>query len=189
MAVRGEATDGVGVIGLHASATVIGPAVVGLNTGAGAGVQGIAPGEHPAVIAQSGSVPAEGGPFIADCGAALVAIGRTHLRLPTESDGLPIGSTCSGFTLHVDGPVVIAGPLFMQVGNGTIMAGARDALVAANVSTSSHVSVSLVGDPTRGGGEPAAVSWVERMAGSFRVHLNRRVDQATPFTFTVVGPS
>ena len=91
--VVGSSVTSAGVRGIHTSATEAVGAVVGVNRGAGAGVvgragngpgvRGIAPGANPGMLAQSGSQP---GNTTFDDGVALLALGHTVLRPPTDSD-------------------------------------------------------------------------------------------------------
>jgi hypothetical protein len=193
--VLGRSTNGAGVRGRTAS---VNAGVVGINTGAGAGVvgraqavagvRGIAPGDAPGVLAESGTNP-PGGPRTLDAGLALLATGKTILRPPTEADGLPPGVVFTGPTLRVEGATQLAGQLFTGVGTGTIPAGSRTQQVTdANATPASHISVVLAGAPTKPFGKGAAVSWIERAAGSFTVHLTDEADFATPFTYTLVQP-
>jgi hypothetical protein len=192
--VLGRSLNGSGVRGRTASA--LSPAVVGVNTGGGAGVvgratgtagvRGTAPGDAPGVLAESGTNP-PGGPRTLDTGLALLATGKSLLRPPTEADGLPPGVLFTGPTLRVEGAAQLAGQLYTGVGSGTIPAGTRAQLVTdANATATSHVSVVLVGPPSKPFGKGAAVSWVERASGSFTVHLTDDADFATPFTYTLV---
>ena len=85
---------------------------------------------------------------------------------------------------------VVETPLFMPVGTGSIPAGQRTAVVANPAADlASHISVVLVGPTGKIDVKPGeAVSWIERAAGSFTIHLTGPVDLDTPFTYTIVNP-
>lgn len=173
-----------GGIGVHGRAT------------SGPGVLGEAPGDSPGVLATSGV--ADAGGFHSDCGLALLALGKTVLRPPTAAEGLGTGVACAGPTLRVEGPTEIAGPISAPIGIGTILEKERVHAVAdASAGTKSHIIVVLVGQPTKksddgedeGDERSVAVSWIERAAGSFRIHLTAKTGLDTPFTYTVLNPS
>ena len=58
----------------------------------------------------------------------------------------------------------------------------------AAAGLSSHIAVTLVGAAQKNSQHGSAVSWVERAAGSFKVHLTEPGDSDIPFTYTVVNP-
>src|SRR5438132_2374531 len=196
-AVHGISTTSAGVVGIHTSPTESSSALIGRNRGLGVGVdgraemgpgvRGNAPGAIPAVQANSGS--RQTGTLVLDGAVALVALGHTILRPPTAADGsVVLDPNFTTATL-----VVTAGTrtdaLFMPVGNGSILAGQQIAVVTnAAAGVGSHISVALVGSPARNDHKPPAVSWIERVAGSFTVHLTDAVDFDTPFTYTIVNP-
>ncbi len=77
----------------------------------------------------------------------------------------------------------------MPVGTGTIPAKASVHQVTNPAAgAASHIGVVLVGAPKRDEEAEVAVSWIERAAGSFRIHLTEEVDLDTPFTYTIVNP-
>ena len=136
-AIHGISDTSAGVVGVHTSATQSNAAVVGVNRGmgagvdgrseTGAGVRGNAPGASPAVLARSGS--RQTGEVVLDGALALLALGQTVLRAPTTSDGTVIlDPSITGQTLQVTGGAR-TDALFMPVGTGTILAGSRSGLV------------------------------------------------------------
>jgi hypothetical protein len=95
--VLGRSDTAAGVRGIHTSPTEATGAVIGINQGAGGGVvgragngpgvRGITPGvTNAGVYAQSGSQP---GAVVLDGGLALLALGHTVLRPPTDADLAP----------------------------------------------------------------------------------------------------
>ena len=196
--VSGSSDTAAGVRGVHTSQTEATAGVLGINRGAGAGVagravsgagvRGIAPADNPGVLAQSGSQPPPGD-IVLDNGLALVALGHTILRPATAADGLAPGTTWNEPTLQVVGVAAVRG-LDMPIGSGTILAKERVHRVTdAQALAGSHISVALVGAPaTAPGHADVAVSWIERGAGSFRIHLTEVPDLDTPFTYIVVNP-
>ena len=125
-----------------------------------------------------------------DGGVALVALGRSILRPPNAGDGtVQLDPSFTGATLVVTGGSR-TDALFMPVGTGSIPAGQRTAVVANPAADlASHISVVLVGPTGKIDVKPGeAVSWIERAAGSFTIHLTGPVDLDTPFTYTIVNP-
>ena len=82
---------------------------------------------------------------------------------------------------------------FLTVGSGTIPAGARSVAVSnSNVTSASHVMVTLTSDPGGASGNQvdAGVKWVSRSPGvGFTVYTTRPVSVATTFTYFIVEPA
>ena len=197
-AIHGISDTSAGVVGVHLSSTQANAALVGVNRGmgpgvdgrseTGPGVRGNAPGANPALLARSGS--RQTGNLVLDGALALLALGRSVLRPPTPSDGMVVlDPSSTGETLQVTGGAR-TDALFMPIGAGAIPAGARSAQVTnAAAGLASHIGVTLVGTTRRNESQPGqAVSWIERAAGSFTIHLTAEVDLDTPFTYTIVNP-
>jgi hypothetical protein len=73
---------------------------------------------------------------------------------------------------------------FSSCGSSTVAAG-QDSTSVNNsaVTATSHITVTLNADPGA-----AQLLWVERQTGSFTVHLTKRVQNSTSFTYLVVEP-
>ncbi len=196
--IHGISDTSPGVFGVHTSGTVASAALIGVNRGlgagvdgrseTGAGVRGNAPGANAAVLARSGS--RQTGELVLDGALAVLALGRTVLRPPAVADGtVVLDPTFTGQTLQVTGGARTDG-LFMPIGTGTVPTGSRSVQVTdASAGLASHIAVTLVGTTRRNESQPGqAVSWIARAAGSFIVNLTAAVDVDTPFTYTIVNP-
>jgi hypothetical protein len=73
---------------------------------------------------------------------------------------------------------------FSSCGSSTVAAGQDFASVNNSaVTATSHITVTLNADPGA-----AQLLWVERQTGSFTVHLTKKVQNSTSFTYLVVEP-
>ena len=183
----GEGVNGgPGVVG--ASDTV--PGVMGF--GGAAGVLGLN-NDGPGVHGQAGS---DGTPDVA---AVLgEAIGCVEKGPCGPGTGIGVRGRSEagiGVQAEVDDPAglaldVIGRARFSTAGSAVIPAGQNSAFVPnGNVTTNSHISVTLVGDP---GGR--YVRWVARSpaAGGFTIHLSSAPPPArpqTPLTYLIVEPA
>ena len=170
--------QGIGVAGATNSNGDIRAGVGGVNHGGGPGVRGTANGGGKGVLGQSGATGAGNG--IGVFGQVGGGRGVQGAASGAAGIGVVAENTAGGLGLAVKG---LAG--FSACGDGTIAAGqATRSVNEAAVTASSHITVTLTGNPGR-----AQVLWVERQAGvGFVVHLTRAVGNATPFTYLVVEP-
>jgi hypothetical protein len=113
--------------------------------------------------------------FGSDVGVGVHGVGRTGVKAEVTGALADVG-----FGLEVVGKAK-----FSTAGAGNIPKGTSSATVAnPAVTANSHITVTLTGNPGR-----AQVRWVNRQPGTgFVVHLNRKAQKATPFTFLIVEP-
>jgi hypothetical protein len=94
----------------------------------------------------------------------------------------------AGTALQVDGRAK-----FSSAAAGSIAAGQDSAFVSnLTVTSLSHVTVTLTGDPGQASSAPGSkpvVVWVGRQPGTgFVIHMSRPVRTATPFTYLIIEP-
>jgi hypothetical protein len=164
-----------------------GDGVWGMTTSpVNAGVFGLNFGLGPAVRGYSTEVPPGGQPPVHPIGNGIGVEGKTgggkgvHGAASADAGiGILAEHTGTGRGLAVKGR---AG--FSSCGSSTVAAGQDFASVNNSaVTATSHITVTLNADPGA-----AQLLWVERQTGSFTVHLTKKVQNSTSFTYLVVEP-
>ena len=164
-----------------------GDGVWGVTNSAGhTGVFGLNFGLGPAVRGYSAKVPPGGVPPVSPTGNGVGVEGKTgggkgvHGAASADAGiGILAEHTGTGRGLAVKGR---AG--FSSCGSSTVAAGqASTSVNHSAVTATSHITVTLNADPGA-----AQLLWVERLAGSFKVHLTRTVQNSISFTYLVVEP-
>jgi hypothetical protein len=175
--VRGDSDSGFGVEGKGGLGGIHGM-VDGFNREA---VRGFAP-QGKGVVGISNDLVGVAGfapTGVSGLGTGTVGVGVHGVGVTGVKAELA-GFAADGFALEVIGKAS-----FSTAGAGSIPVAASSASVAnPAVTADSHITVTLTGDPA-----PADLRWVERQPGAgFIVHLSRKAQNATPFTFLIVEP-
>lgn len=190
-----DSPDGVGVFGIITTAspgTVFGKptAVAGYtNSPTGTGVSGNAASPTGQTNGVRGEAASPDG--IGVNGGSPGGIGVAGFSKAASGIGV-LAQNPSGTALQVIGLAA-----FSTVSAGTIPARQSDFAVSdTRVTSSSHITVALTGDPGIAPGPVgpptirAAVDWVERIPGvGFTIHLTRITANPTPFTYLIVEPN
>jgi hypothetical protein len=181
-AIHGQVSSAsAGVVGLNRHPSGSGIFGQNFDTGGGTGVIGRAD-NGTGVLGDSNVGPGVRGN--ANFGTGVYGLGGAHgvrgEAFLSGSVGVLAENAHGGIGLRVVGRAS-----FSMCGGDAVPTGQASQFVAnASVAASSHITVTLTGDPGR-----ANLQWVERQPGTgFVVHMSRSVATAVPFTYLIVEP-
>lgn len=187
-AIHGDNTaDGEGVVGTSSSG-------IGVRGNSDAGTAGVRGSGHIGVegLGNTAGVSGQGNFRGVQGTGTFVGVSGQGDQIGAEGFSLSgigvFASTTSGIALQVQGQAK-----FSTAGSGTILVNDDSASVSnVAVTASSHITVTLTGDPGQAGSAPGfkpVVVWVERDPGTgFTIHLSKPVRVNTPFTYLILEP-